>query len=237
MIKISDEDEEENNPPKIFFFDHRNTMPWYHTILTSGSMLCATLRLSLRHHYSAIVCYKKLLHDMSSNSNSSTSKMASSSPPRRPTLATNVAARTTSAYPPAFHHVTQGREKRALGDCFGLTNFGVNHTTLPPGAASALQHCHKLQDEFIFIVQGSAVLLYGDEEIEMNPGDCMGFPAGEGIPHSVVNKSKEQVLVYLEMGDRTPNDEVTYASADLKAVHKEGKWSFVHKDGSAYTKE
>lgn len=146
-----------------------------------------------------------------------------------------MAARTTSMYPAVFQALTAGREKRALGDYFGLTNFGVNYTTLPPGAASALQHCHARQDEFIFIVQGKATLLYGDEEIELKAGDCMGFPAGEGIAHSLVNKSQEQVLVYLEVGDRTPNDQVTYPNVDLQAVHQDGKWSFQHKDGTPYT--
>jgi uncharacterized cupin superfamily protein len=46
----------------------------------------------------------------------------------------------------------QGREKRPLGDLFGLTNFGVNHTTLAPGGVSALRHAHTTQDEFIYIL-------------------------------------------------------------------------------------
>jgi len=35
-----------------------------------------------------------------------------------------------------------GREKRPLGDLFGLTNFGVNLTRLMPNATSALRHAH-----------------------------------------------------------------------------------------------
>jgi uncharacterized cupin superfamily protein len=46
----------------------------------------------------------------------------------------------------------QGREKRPLGDLFGLTNFGVNLTTRAPGAVSALRHAHTTQDEFIYIL-------------------------------------------------------------------------------------
>ena len=46
----------------------------------------------------------------------------------------------------------QGREKRPLGDLFGLTNFGVNLTTLAPGEVSALRHAHTTQDEFIYIL-------------------------------------------------------------------------------------
>jgi uncharacterized cupin superfamily protein len=56
---------------------------------------------------------------------------------------------TTSAYPLPFAARMAGRHKRQLGEEFGLHNFGVNLTTLEPGAVSALQHRHSRQDEFI----------------------------------------------------------------------------------------
>ncbi len=54
-----------------------------------------------------------------------------------------------SNYPEPFASRMTGREKRALGDVFGLRNFGVNQTRLAPGAISALRHHHTRQDEFI----------------------------------------------------------------------------------------
>ena len=47
-----------------------------------------------------------------------------------------------SNYPEPFASQMQGREKRPLGDLFGLTNFGVNLTQLAPGAVSSLRHAH-----------------------------------------------------------------------------------------------
>ncbi|MBT6314602.1 MAG: cupin, partial [Alphaproteobacteria bacterium] len=38
-----------------------------------------------------------------------------------------------STYPEPFFSRMLGREKRMLGDQFGLKNFGVNQTTLAPG--------------------------------------------------------------------------------------------------------
>ena len=52
-----------------------------------------------------------------------------------------------SLYPEPFASRMAGREKRRLGDHFGLTNFGVNLTRLVPGAVSALRHAHSRQDE------------------------------------------------------------------------------------------
>src|SRR2546426_7783069 len=51
--------------------------------------------------------------------------------------------RTKGVYPEPWRAVTEGREKAALGDVVGLTQFGVNLTRLKPGAASALRHWHE----------------------------------------------------------------------------------------------
>jgi uncharacterized cupin superfamily protein len=56
-----------------------------------------------------------------------------------------------SNYPEPFASQMQGREKHPLGDLFGLTNVGVNLTTLAPGAVSSLRHAHTTQDELIYI--------------------------------------------------------------------------------------
>ena len=54
-----------------------------------------------------------------------------------------------SNYPEPFSGRMARREKRPLGDIFGLKNFGVNLTKLYPGGESALLHRHSRQDEFI----------------------------------------------------------------------------------------
>jgi uncharacterized cupin superfamily protein len=50
----------------------------------------------------------------------------------------------------------KAREKRPLGDLFGLTNFGVNLTRIRPGGESALLHCHSKQDEFVYLLEGTS---------------------------------------------------------------------------------
>ncbi|MGV8932987.1 MAG: hypothetical protein ACOH1I_00065 [Gallionellaceae bacterium] len=47
-----------------------------------------------------------------------------------------------SNYPEPFATRMTGRDKRPLGDIFGLSNFGVNLTRLLPGGGSALRHAH-----------------------------------------------------------------------------------------------
>ncbi len=149
-------------------------------------------------------------------------------------LASDVAPRTKpSNYPAPFAARMHGREKRQLGDLFGLNNFGVNLTVLRPGGESALLHRHTTQDEFIYIVAGMPTLVTDVGEMEMAPGMCAGFPA-KGVAHQLVNRSNADVH-YLEIGDRTPGDAATYPNDDIAAIMgTDGKWVFSHKDGTPY---
>lgn len=138
-----------------------------------------------------------------------------------------------SNYPEPFFSRMGKREKRPLGDIFGLKNFGVNLTRLLPGGESALLHRHSKQDEFVYILEGTPTLVTDTGEIDMEPGMCAGFPAA-GIAHHLVNRTTRDV-VYLEIGDRTPGDEGSYPSDDLKAsLGPDGKWMFTRKDGTGY---
>lgn len=107
-------------------------------------------------------------------------------------------------------------EKRPLCDLFGLKNFGVNLTTLLPGAESALLHRHSRQDEFVEILDGYPTLVTDNGELELSPGMCSGFPAG-GLAHDLINDTNSNV-VYFEIGDRTTGDEGSYSVDDLKAI-------------------
>ena len=136
-------------------------------------------------------------------------------------------------YPEPFASRMAGREKRPLGDLFGLTNFGVNLTRLVPGAVSSIRHYHTRQDEFVYVLQGRPTLHTDEGRTVLSPGMCAGFRAGTGNGHRLINETDEDV-VYLEIGDRTPGDEGYYPDDDLKAQMADGKWQFVHKDGTPY---
>lgn len=138
-----------------------------------------------------------------------------------------------SNYPEPFFSRMAGREKRPLGDLFGLRNFGVNLTRLRPGGESALLHRHSLQDEFVYILEGEPTLVTDAVEVELAPGMCAGFPAG-GVAHQLVNRTARDVL-YLEIGDRTRGDEGSYPADDIAAeLGADGAWRFTHKDGRPY---
>src|ERR687895_1528846 len=94
--------------------------------------------------------------------------------------------RTKGVYPGPYRSSTDGREKAALGDVAGLTQFGVNLTRLKPGAASALRHWHEQEDEFIYVLDGELVLIEDGGETTLGPGDCAGFKAGASNGHQLI---------------------------------------------------
>jgi uncharacterized cupin superfamily protein len=139
----------------------------------------------------------------------------------------------SSNYPEPYFSRMLKRDKRPLGDLFGLTNFGVNLTRLQPGGESALRHAHIKQDEFVYILQGRPTLVTDAGRTELQSGMCAGFKAGTGDAHHLVNETDEDV-VYLEIGDRTAGDAASYPDDDLAVVMVDGKLRFSHKDGTPY---
>jgi len=138
-----------------------------------------------------------------------------------------------SNYPEPFASRMAGRDKRPLGDPFGLTNFGVNITRLAPGGSSALRHAHTKQDEFVYILEGRPTLVNNVGRTALEAGMCAGFKAGSGDAHCLVNETDEDV-VYLEIGDRTEGDAVEYPDDDLAVATVDGRRRMTHKDGRPY---
>lgn len=149
-------------------------------------------------------------------------------------MAAEVAPRIAKTiYPEPFASQVAGREKRVLGDLFGLQNFGVNLTCLTPGAMSALCHAHDRQDEFVYVLEGTPTLRTDEGAMLLSPGMCAGFRAGTGDAHHLVNESATDV-VYLEVGDRTPGDSAVWPDDDLQLVEIDGKRRLAHRDGRPY---
>ncbi len=159
--------------------------------------------------------------------------MTNDQPPPAVTAA-DVPPRTKpSNYPEPFASRMARREKRALGDFFGLARFGVNLTRIAPGGESALMHTHSKQDELVFVLEGKPTLATPSGETQLSPGMCAGFPA-RGEAHHIVNRTDRDVLI-LEIGDRPEGDEGSYPQDDLQAVMgADGKWRFTRKDGTPY---
>jgi uncharacterized cupin superfamily protein len=145
-----------------------------------------------------------------------------------------VEPRIGTGYPEPYRANVVDRSKRALGDAFGLTRYGVNLVELTPGTWSSQRHWHTHEDEFVYIISGELTLITNAGEQVMTPGMVAAFPAGEADGHHIVNKS-DKTAIYLEVGDRNLKDEVTYPDIDLLfKLNEVGKHVFTHRDGELY---
>lgn len=148
--------------------------------------------------------------------------------------AIDVPARTGSTYPEPFRQRVLPREKRALGDVFGLRGIGINLTTLMPGRESSMRHWHTHEDEFVYLLEGEVVLISDAGEQRLQAGMCVGFAAGSGDGHQLVNRSDAPAR-YLEISSRDPADGAHYPDVDLVyAKDAEGRLCYTRKDGSAW---
>jgi len=144
-----------------------------------------------------------------------------------------LASRSSTAYPDQFKPVVAGREKTALGNAAGLTQFGVNLTRLKPGAASALRHWHENEDEFVYVLEGELVLVEDEGETVLGPGDCAGFKANIPNGHHLINRTNRDALI-LEVGTRSPHERAHYPDVDLLYEVDGKNTRILHKDGTPY---
>ena len=142
---------------------------------------------------------------------------------------------TRTGYPPPYDRVVLGRERKRLGNAVGLDQFGVNLTTLKPGAASALRHWHEMEDELVYILEGEVVLIEDEGETVLKPGDAAGFKASVSNDHHLVNKSSRDAVL-LEIGTRAKHERAEYSDIDMQVIRDDNGFRYLHKDGKPYPK-
>jgi uncharacterized cupin superfamily protein len=140
---------------------------------------------------------------------------------------------TINLYPDPFHRPIKGRERKRLGNAVGLSQFGVNLTTLKPGTWSSQRHWHRNEDEFIYVLQGEIVLCEEHGETVLKPGDAAGWKANSGLGHCLINRSDKDA-VYIEVGTRTAIDTVVYSDIDMRLERDKTGGRYLRKTGEPY---
>ncbi|MGA0539998.1 cupin domain-containing protein [Neotabrizicola sp. VNH66] len=125
----------------------------------------------------------------------------------------------------------QGVETLHLSDAGGLRQFGCYLETLPPGAASSERHWHSAEDEFLFLLSGSALMLDDDGETLLLPGDAVCWPHGNPNAHRILNDG-DTPCRYLIAGSRVAGDICTYPDSGRKLVNHATTWEVLEADGT-----
>ena len=142
---------------------------------------------------------------------------------------------TYSGYPEPFRQVTIGRERKRLGNAVGLDQFGVNLTTLKPGAASSQRHWHENEDELVYMLEGEVVLVEDGGETVLRPGDAAGWKCGVDNGHCLINRT-DRDAVFLEMGTRAKRERAHYSDIDMRVERDENGARYTHRNGEPYPK-
>ncbi len=137
-----------------------------------------------------------------------------------------------TSYPPPHDGPVKARSSLELAAAAGLTQFGANLITLPPGTWSSQRHWHSDEDEFVYLVAGEAVLVTDSGRQTLGAGDCAAFKAGDRDGHHLINESDAEV-VFLAVGGRSDQDVCTYSDIDmrLRPGRYAGREVFETKDG------
>jgi uncharacterized cupin superfamily protein len=144
----------------------------------------------------------------------------------------SLAVRRGSSYPPPYDGPVAARQRRRLGEAGGLTAFGVNHLTLPPGTWSSQRHWHSHEDEFVVVLSGEVVLVTDEGEEALGPGDCAAFKAGDANGHHLINRSDRDAVVVEVGNDASDRDRTVYADIDM--VFDPESQEYLHRDGTSF---
>jgi uncharacterized cupin superfamily protein len=142
----------------------------------------------------------------------------------------NRAACQQTGYPPPFNQAVQGRWYRRLAPAGGLTEFGVSHVVLKPGARSSQRHWHNGEDEFLDARRrGGACRGRGQTISDPRSGDLAAWPKGSTNGHHLINESHAPCrFIVIGCGENTGGG---YSDIDMLFTD-DGR--YVHKDGTPY---
>lgn len=121
------------------------------------------------------------------------------------------------------------RANKSLGDLTGLTGFGFHIIEVEPGFETTEYHVHYYEDECVYVLDGDAVAIIGQNEYPIGPGDFVGYRKG-GLAHSIRNTGS-QTLRCIVVGERLGHDVGDYPRQNKRIYRNLGlEWNVVEHD-------
>ena len=108
----------------------------------------------------------------------------------------------------------------------GLTQFGAYVETLAPDAWSSHRHWHDTEDEFLYMLSGTATLRDDDGMHDLFPGDAVCWPHGNPNGHHLTNRTNTPCR-WLIVGSRVANDICHYPDDGRRQVNGAARWQML----------
>lgn len=108
----------------------------------------------------------------------------------------------------------------------GTERIAAHWITLAPQTRSSSPHAESLEEEFIYIVKGRPHIWINGYLYQLEEKMCVGFKAGTGISHTVINNTAEPIELIV-LGERTKKENrfVFPVNPELNDQHKDHWWS------------
>ena len=124
------------------------------------------------------------------------------------------------------------RTNKSLGDMTGLTGLGFHIIEIQPGFESTEKHNHYHEDECVYILEGEAEAIIGDDIFHVKAGDFIGYRAG-GKAHTLKNTG-HSTLKCIVVGQRLDQDVADYPNLKKRIFRNKGmQWNLVDFDSIA----
>lgn len=128
-------------------------------------------------------------------------------------------------------HRQDGTETLHLSDAGGLRQIGCYIQTLAPGAVSSERHWHEKEDEFLFVLEGTATVTDNHGPRDLGPGDAVCWPHAVPNAHHVTNRGAGP-LRYLILGSRVQGDICHYPDSGRRLENSATDWQVVDAAGT-----
>jgi uncharacterized cupin superfamily protein len=113
----------------------------------------------------------------------------------------------------------------------GIAQFGAYLDTLEPGAWSSNRHWHSAEDEFLYLLSGTATLRDDAGMTDLFPGDAVCWPHGQPNGHHLTNRGDVPAR-WLIVGSRCRGDICTYPDDGRRQINGETTWRIEAADGT-----
>lgn len=125
-----------------------------------------------------------------------------------------------------FLNINARRVNKSLGDLTGLTGLGFHIIEVEPGRETTEYHVHHDEDECVYVLDGEATAVIGEEEHAIGPGDFIGYRKG-GLAHTIRNTGPG-LLRCIVVGERLAHDTGDYPRLGKRIYRTAGRpWNLV----------